>query len=215
MRVRKVITRSGRGLRGKFPSKKIRAMVHWECPLERHAIMLFEMHPLVCSYQEQPSEEIYYDAEGIARSCYPDFLLRLVHGGEILVEIKRGVDLKRQSVTNKLELISLRFAEQERPYRILSEEQILREPLRSNLQELWEAQRATSISPEIDASLASLCYTKRFTLKELTAIIGSQQLVLVAIATGRLRTDLEQPLAMESLVWSSKNVEAGDGAYKL
>ena len=215
MRARKVITRSGRGIRGKFPSKKMDKVVHWESLLERDAIMLFEMHPLVVSYQEQPSEEIYYDTSGQARSCYPDFLLRLTHGGQILVEIKRNIDLKRTSVTEKLQLIALRFAEQERPYRILSETQIHREPLRSNLQDLWEARRIACIGAEAAAAIDALGVTQQFTLKELTALIGNKQLVLAAIAGGRLRTDLEQPLSPASLVWSSRNWEAGNGAFEL
>lgn len=215
MRARKVITRSGRGIRGKFPSKKMDKVVHWESLLERDAIMLFEMHPLVVSYQEQPSEEIYYDTSGQARSCYPDFLLRLTHGGQILVEIKRNIDLKRTSVTEKLQLIALRFAEQERPYRILSETQIHREPLRSNLQDLWEARRIACIGAEAAAAIDALGVTQQFTLKELTALIGNKQLVLAAIAGGRLRTDLEKPLGPASLVWSSRNWEAGNGAFEL
>ena len=215
MRARKIITRSGRGIRGKFPSKKLNAIVQWESLLERDAILLFEMHPLVITYQEQPSKETYYDLSGQAWSCYPDFLLHLAHGRKILVEVKRNVDLQRSSVNEKLQLIALRFAEQERPYRILSETQIRREPLRSNLITLWNAYRATSIDSEISAAIDALCVTRQFTLNELVTSIGDKQLVQAAIASTRLRTDLEQPLGPESLVWSHKNVEAGDGAFSL
>ena len=215
MRARKVITRSGRGIRGKFPSKKLDKVVHWESLLERDAIMLFEMHPLVLSYQEQPSEEIYYDTSGQARSCYPDFLLRLAHGGQILIEIKRNVDLNRPSISEKLGLIALRFAEQERPYRILTETQIRREPLRSNLQDLWEARRVACIGPEAAAAVDALGATQQFTLNSLTAVVGDKPLVLACIADGRLRADLEKPLGPDSLIWSSKNWEAGDGAFQL
>jgi len=215
MRARKVIPRSGRGIRGKFPSKKMDKVVHWESPLERDAIMLFEMHPLVISYQEQPSEEIYYDRSGQAKSCYPDFLLRLAHGGQVLIEIKRNVDLNRPSVTEKLGLIALRFAEQERAYRILSEAQIRREPLRTNLHHLWEASRVARFSPETAATMDALEVTQQFTLIELMAVVGDKALVLAGIADGRLRTDLEKPLGPGSLIWSSKNCEAGDGAFQL
>lgn len=215
MRARKVITRSGRGIRGKFPSKKMDKVVHWESLLERDAIMLFEMHPLVISYQEQPSEEIYYDRSGQAKSCYPDFLLRLAHGGQILIEIKRNVDLDRPSVAEKLGLIALRFAEQERPYRILSETQIRREPLRTNLHHLWEASRVACIGLEAAQAIDALGTTQQFTLNELMAVVGGKPLILAGIADGRLRTDLEKPLGPDSLIWSSKNWEAGDGAFQL
>ena len=215
MRARKIITRSGRGIRGKFPSKKLNTVIHWESLLERDAILMFEMHPLVTTYEEQPSKEAYYDCSGQVRSCYPDFLLQLAHGGEILVEVKRNVDLRRPSVSEKLQLIALRFAELERPYRILSETQIRREQLRSNLITLWNAHRVTSIDLVTSAAFDALCTKRRFTLNELTTHIGDKRLVLSAIASARLRADLEQPLGPRSLVWSSKNVEAGDGAFSL
>lgn len=101
MRARRVITRSGRGIRIKFPSKKLGKQVHCESPLERDAVLQFEMHPLVASYQEQPSEETYYDEFGNARSCYPDFLLRLINGSEVLVEVKRKIDLSRPKISQK------------------------------------------------------------------------------------------------------------------
>ena len=119
MRARRVITRTGRGIRGKFPSRKLQKQVHWESPLERDAVLQFEMHPLIATYQEQPSEETYYDERGTARICYPDFLLRLTDGSEAWVEVKRKVDLSRTKIKRKLELIALRFAEQGRIYSVL------------------------------------------------------------------------------------------------
>lgn len=75
MRVRKVVTRSGKRFRVKFPSRKMNQMVQRESLLERDAILHFECHPLVVTYQAKSSIEIYYDREAICHKYFPDFRL--------------------------------------------------------------------------------------------------------------------------------------------
>lgn len=215
MRVRKVITRSGRGIRGKFPSRKLGKQVYWECLPERDAILMFEVHPLVLSYQEQPFFDIYYDEAGMAYECYPDFLLKTVGGAEVVVEVKRKADLARPSVSRKLELIAAHYASQGRTYRVLVDEEIRREPLHGNLQQLWEASRAFEIPGSAYQSvdeLSSLCV---YTVGTLAQTLGSEQVVFALIATGRLRANLEAPLNSTSSVWTPNNTEAGDGAFSI
>ncbi len=60
MPVRKVVTPSGRKVRGYFPSKKMGRMVAWESQIELDAILLFEFSPGVISFQEQPEKIQYY-----------------------------------------------------------------------------------------------------------------------------------------------------------
>lgn len=215
MRARKVITRSGRGIRGKFPSRKLQKQVHWESPLERDAVLQFEMHPLIESYQEQPSEETYYDECGNARVCYPDFLLRLTDGSEAFVEVKRKVDLSRTKIKRKLELIALRFSEQGRTYRVLSEDQIRREPLHTNLEELWKATKAVRIDTGAHSVVNGLSNQRLYTTAELSVLLGDEQMVRALIARGQLRTNLELQLTPESKVWTALNKEAGGGAFLL
>jgi TnsA endonuclease N terminal len=215
MRARKVITRSGRGIRGKFPSRKLQKQVHWETPLERDAALLFELHPLIASYQEQPSEECYYDENGQVRVCYPDFLLRLADGSEAWIEVKRKVDLSRSKIKRKLELIALRFAEQGRTYRILSEDQIHREPLHTNLEVLWKATKAVRIDTSVHSVVNALSNYQIYTTEQLSILLGGEQMVLALIARGHLRTDLELQLTPATKVWTALNKEAGDGAFFL
>ena len=215
MRARRVITRSGRGIRGKFPSRKLQKQVHWESPLERDAVLQFEMHPLIATYQEQPSEEAYYDECGSARVCYPDFLLRLIDGSQVWVEVKRKVDLSRTKIKRKLELIALRFAEQGRAYRILSEDNIHREPLHTNLEELWKATKAVRIDTSVHSVVNGLSNHRLYTTAELSVLLGDEQMVLAFIAQGRLRTNLELQLSPTSKVWTALNKEAGDGSFLL
>ena len=213
MRVRTVITRRGRGIRNKFPSQKLQKQVHCETPLERDAALLFELHPLVASYQEQPCEETYYDHNGQARICYPDFMLRLTDGSEAWIEVKRKVDLSRSKIKRKLELIALRFAELGRRYRILTEDQIHREPLHTNLENLWEARKAVRIDTSVHSVVNGLSNDQLYTTTELSVLLGDEQMVLAFIARGHLRTNLELKLTPATKVWTALNKEAGDGAF--
>lgn len=91
---RKVVTRSGRGFRGHFPSKKLNRLVQFESILERDAIALFEKSEDVVSYREQPELVYYYD-ESEQRKYYPDFELVMKTGEVVHVEIKPLLHLHR------------------------------------------------------------------------------------------------------------------------
>lgn len=215
MRVRKVITRSGRGIRGKFPSRKLGRQVYWESTLERDAILMFELHPLVLSYQEQPLADTYYDEVGEAFECYPDFLLQTVGGAEILIEVKRNADLARSSIKRKLGLIAAHYANRGRDYRVITEMRIRREPLHGNLKRLWEATRAFQITDSVHAVVDGLSGEHVYTVATLACLLGNEQTGLALIATGRLRANLEKPLTSASSVWLPNNREAGDGSFPI
>lgn len=213
MRVRKVVTRSGKRFRGKFPSSKLDGMVQWESLIERDAILLFEFHPLVLSYQEQPSKEVYYDDDGWQRVCYPDFLLRFVGSHELLVEVKPHRKLARPSVRLKLDQIARHFEQQGRPYRVLTEVEVRRQPLHDNLKLLRNAQQQCCNRRDLQEMATSIDKNQRHSLQSLSAKLGSESAALYLIACGALRTDLEQPISPESVVWSASNMEAGHGAF--
>lgn len=210
-----MVTRSGRGFRGKFPSRKLGKQVYWESTRERDAILMFELHPLVLSYQEQPSEDTYYDEDGTTKTYYPDFLLQTVGGHELLVEVKRSVDLLRPTIKRKLALIALRYAERGRPYRVITEQEIRREPLHSNLQKLWEAIRALEIPGDAHAAVDELNSRQIYTVASLAPLVGNEQMVYALIALGRLRTNLEERLTSTSAVWTAENKGAGDGSFSI
>lgn len=215
MRARKVVTRSGKRFRGKFPSVKLKRSVHWESLIERDALLHFDHHPLVISYQEQPSKEFYYNDEGQQRVCYPDFLLKLAGGDELLVEVKPKKKLRDKRTRQKLDLIARRFAEQGRAYRVLTEENIRREPLFGNLHLIREALLLNRSTDAPDEVLAVLKGDGVTSLGDLAHLLGSETAVLALIATGALRTDLEQSLSHRSLVWSPTTTEAGNGAFQI
>lgn len=213
MRSRKVITRSGRNIRGKFPSAKLARAIHWESLLERDAILLFEFHPLVLQYQEQPLMELYYDSTGVQRACYPDFLLHFAGGDELVVEVKSRSQLARESVRTRLDDISRHFAARGRRYRVISEEAIRRQPLHDNLKILSSA-RQVHCSQIVDEQLPEKLDARRlYSLRELEGVMGNISAALSLVAKGLLRTDLERPLSRDSEVWLAANTEAGYGAF--
>jgi hypothetical protein len=213
MRSRKVITRSGRKIRGKFPSIKLRRTVHWESLLERDAILLFEFHPLVLRYQEQPLMELYYDSRGVQRACYPDFLLNFTGGDELLVEVKSRSQLARQSVRARLDEIARHFAAQGRSYRVISEETIRRQPLHDNLKLLERARQVQLDHPADEQLTEQLDPRRLYSLGELERLMGTDSAALNLVAKGLMRTDLERPLVCDSQLWLATNTEAGHGAF--
>lgn len=135
MRVRKVVTRRGRHIRGYFPSKKLNRMVAWESLLEKDTLLLMELSPGVLSYQEQPEEISYWD--GQAMCCYvPDLRVNLFNETSLLVEVKPADELKRPVVKAKYQRIAQHLEEQGREFLLLTEEEIQQEPQCSNLKQL-------------------------------------------------------------------------------
>lgn len=132
---RKVVTRSGRGYRGYFPSRKLGRMVAWESLLERDLILLLEYSPGVSFYQEQPSKIEYWDGSSF-RTYFPDFYLTAKDGSSRIVEVKPESELKRYLVSEKLKAIAAHFADRGEAFQIADESVIRCEPLLSNLKRI-------------------------------------------------------------------------------
>lgn len=214
-RVRKPVTRGGKGIRGKFPSLKLRRMVQYESLLERDAILLLEYNPLVLGYQEQPSVEIYYDGDQVARRYVPDFRVDLVGGGRLLIEVKASTHVQRRRVKAKLQAIALRFKETGQAFRLLTEAEIRRQPRFDNLQMLHDANKARSLEDDLHALSVAFEGSGLRSFGELAAVAGGQGPVLRQIASGQLRADLDQSLQPCTPVWTAANVEAGHGAFHI
>lgn len=132
MKSRKVVTRSGRGFRGYFPSKKLNRMVQFESLLERDAIYLFEFSPGIVSYREQP-ELILYEYECKTRKYYPDFEVIFKAGRPLHVEVKPEQKLKCPKLADKFKAIHQRYQSHDANFLIFTEELIRQKPLLSNL----------------------------------------------------------------------------------
>ena len=215
MRARKVVTRSGKRFRGKFPSLKLNRMVHWESMLERDAIFHFEYHPLVLSYQEQPSIEIYYDKEGEQHRYFPDFRLTFRDGADLYVEVKPLRFLTTKVVHDKLQAVAKRFEEQGRRFRVMTEDDIRRQPLLTNLQRLHaSSKRAAQEMPT--AQLArTLSGGPLWKLANLSAQLLGVHQVLRLVQSNHLQIDLEKPLTDDSDVWTSSPQGGSYGSFRI
>ncbi len=131
MLARKVVTRSGRGFRGNFPSKKLNRMVQFESILERDAIKWFDSDPEVVSFQEQPTIIFYLDEMGESRKYFPDFELKLKSGLLIHVEVKPEARMAEMKNQQKFQSISENYRNRKEIFVILTCAYLHREPKRS------------------------------------------------------------------------------------
>jgi hypothetical protein len=215
MRVRKVVTRSGKRFRGKFPSLKLNRMVHWESMMERDAILHFEYHPLVLSYQEQPSIEIYYDKAGEQHRYFPDFKLTFLEGEDLYVEVKPARLLVTTAVRDKLQAVAKRFEEQGRRFRVMTEDDIRRQPLLANLQRIHStSKRAAQKIP--DSQLAkTLSGGPNWKLATLSTQLLGVHNVLRLVQSNYLRIDLEKQLTDDSDVWIPSAQGGTYGSFRI
>lgn len=204
MRARKVVTRSGRKLRGYFPSMKLGRMVEWESLLERDAILLLEFSPGVKSFREQP-ELIQYRDGDVLRRYFPDFEVITVAAELIHLEVKPEKQLLRPDVAHKLTRVAEHYAARRHAYRIITDTVIRRQPLLGNVTLLARLRRQ-------DDTLLSLSLETRRWLTggplpfdDLAHRVGHDRL-LKMIALGHVGCDLTTPLSGTSPVCHPREI---------
>lgn len=198
MLARKVVTRRGRRFRGYFPSTKLGRMVAWESLLERDAILLLEFSSGVLSYQEQPALVQYADGTRI-RDYYPDFELELANGKRIHIEVKSAHQLAKPEFKAKYTAIAEHYARIRMDYRIVTEAEICREPLQTNLRLLaYLAGRKGLMLPSA-RELAEGLGSDVAPFEVFEAAL-SRDTTLRLVAAGRLECDLDLPLAGDTPV---------------
>lgn len=198
-RVRRIVTRSGRGYRGKFPSLKLGRLVHWESLLERDAILQTEYDPSVLTYQEQPCVVTYYDAEGKVRRYMPDLMVER-QTGMTFVEVKPKRKLLQPSLRGKLEAIALRMQERDQPFQILTELEIRREPRYSNLVRIHDALRILNCFDKGPLTELPHGLTGAHRFDDLVKALGSERLVFRHFLAGNVEIDLDLPITGATVV---------------
>jgi hypothetical protein len=121
---RKVVTRSGRGFRGYYPSKKLNRLVQFESILERDAIQLFEQAEAVSEYREQPTIIYYHDEDGQPRKYYPDFEVILEAGDIVHAEVKPAIKLLKADIAKKYSTIHQHYLSRIEHFVILTEKEL-------------------------------------------------------------------------------------------
>jgi hypothetical protein len=190
-------------------------MVHWESLLELDAIFHFEYHPSLLSYQEQPSLEIYYDKEGAQHRYFPDFRLDFQDGRELYVEVKPARVLATKLVREKLQSVAKRFEEQGRHFRVMTEEDIRREPLLSNLKSIHESSKHSAQAVPDAQLIGTLSGGPFWTLSTLVGHFNGIQKVLRLVCSNHLRIDLEKPLTDDCDVWAPNAQGDSNGAFRI
>ncbi len=190
MKVRKVVTPSGRGVRGYFPSRKIGRMVAWESLLERDAILLLEYSSAVIRYAEQPAR-VNFLHEGKIRLYIPDFSAEICNIGNIHVEVKPSAKLLVGSKTaNLLDSIASHYRSTDTAFRILTEKELRRQPRLTNLRLL--AYHSGRLHPSDRQSLVDrLLIQPANTIAAASRVLGDIRNVYRLLADGEYQCDLE------------------------
>lgn len=93
-RVRRIVTRSGQGVRGRFPSRKSAKAVDFESLVEEAALRVFELAPSITQIEMQP--ETFEFVDGRKRRYTPDFRVH-TNSGATYFEVKPDAKLSRGS----------------------------------------------------------------------------------------------------------------------
>lgn len=208
MAVRKVVTRSGRHIRGYFPSIKNDRMMAWESLLERDAMILFEFSSAIVSYQEQPSLERYYRGDR-SYKYFPDFLIHLRNETQINIEVKPSSKMQIEEVSTRYADIASFYKRSDRHFMVLTDKEIRQEPRLANLKILAAHQRATPHQLALESLCESLREIKELEIQDAAKALGGVADVYRLLAAGYLQCDLEKPIGLKSLV----SLTEKDGTY--
>ena len=167
------------------------------------------------TYQEQPSIEMYYDVEGIPHKYFPDFRLNFKDGSELFIEIKPACYLATKAVRDKLQAIAKRFEEQGRRFRVLTEEDIRRQPLFSNLLQVHRSsKRAAQVEPD-EQLVKSLSGGPVWTIENLVGQMLGMHKVLRLVRSNHLQLDLEFSLSDDSEVYLTATKGEAHGSFRI
>lgn len=193
MAVRKVVTRTGRGMRCLVPSRKMGRMIQCESMLEADAVNLFEWSPDIVRFEEQPNFEFPSDGENSFKYT-PDFRLFLINGTDTYVEVKPERKLLGPTLRQRLSHIAEHFERSGRKFHILTDVTVRSKALRANLRQLNYHARPLPTDLAFWETFEHLIHCPALTLGAAHAAFNDPRLVLRLLSNRRLAFDIEQPL---------------------
>lgn len=213
-RSREVISPSGGIMRSKFPSRKNGRLVHCEGLLELDAAHLFELHPRVARYREQPATFMFPDC-GRLRRYTPDFEVELVSGKTIRVEVKPERFMLDAEVRNKLAMVGAHMRRLDEAFVVLTDVELRRQPRQSNVRSI--SRRASRVPPSQAAATAAVSRLRDALPAPLglaTALCDAEgRNAFSLLQLGLLRCDLDAPLSADTPIHMIP--EADDGWFCL
>jgi hypothetical protein len=126
LRSRKVVSRSSARPKGKYPSWKMKRMVHWESENELNAFRLLDCDPNVTGFCEQPCR-IMYVLDGRTRSHYPDILVEKKCAKE-LWEVKQEPEAEEQEIATRTSLLAQQLPLWGYTYRVVLAKDLVMQP---------------------------------------------------------------------------------------
>jgi len=194
MTARKVITPSGRGVRGYLSSWKMQEMIVWESVLERDAILMCEFSRDIKRYWAQP-EKIYYYQNNKLRYCYPDFRIETLDGRWTHIEVKPASKLRNPILLSKLQAIKEHHDKINIGYEVHDESTLRSEPRLTNLKLL--AYHLPSLNADLsgnDDFLEKLSLLNPQTIGGAVATLGDIRFVYQILALGHYDFNLDLPI---------------------
>ena len=191
--VRKVVTRTGRSMRGKMPSLKMKRSIGCESTLEVDAAMLFDWTPEVVRYHAQPNHE--YWSDGTKSFQYtPDFLLEMIDGTTIRVEVKPAGKLSDPTLRERLTQIEAHFQRSDRKFQILTEVTLRDSVLRTNVRTLQYYARPVTGGIRFWETYQQLIEKQALTFGEVQSAFAEPRDAYRLLSTRYLGFDIELPL---------------------
>jgi TnsA endonuclease N terminal len=212
--VRKVVTRTHKGFRAKFPSRKMGAMVGCESLLELQAARLFEFHPYITAFHAQPVEEYFYDDRGYRHSYTPDFKVTFSTLDFVYVEVKPEKKLRCPTLSLKYKQIADSFARRKLSFRLLTERELYQEPRLAIVDRLRSACKTRPAIKSGTAVQKLLGQQRRKSFGALAAEIGELE-ALKLIASGALVVNFSRPLNEDSLVFDRHANEVDHDPFRI
>lgn len=198
LRARKVITRGPIRVVGKFPSIKSGRMHHWESQLERDRMYQLELDPEVIRFREQPMT-LEVSVNGHLHRYTPDLEVQTTH--EPLIEEIKPAD-KVEAHADLFEAVSEFLADEGIAFRVVTDNEIRREPHLSNIKQLLPYRLAAIDIAELEFSAQLFSSCSGLTFGDLQNAFGGTTAFQpwALLAQGFVATDLEQSITPESPV---------------
>jgi len=213
-RSREVISPSGGIMRSKFPSRKNGRLVHCEGMLELDAAHLFELHPRITAYREQPAVFMYPDGSRVRRYT-PDFEVRLASGKKIKIEIKPEASMLDPGVRHKLAMVDAHMRRLGEAFVVLTDGELRREPRQANIRSI--CRKASRVPPSHVAAVLAVARAAVMLpapLSEATSLFpAGGGGVYSLLQLGLLRCELNAPLDADTQIHLTP--EDDDGWFRL
>lgn len=208
--VRKVNRRSNSHVTGLFASEKMKAMIPWESHLEYEFLCIAEVDQSISNIYAQP-RWIHFRHRGKERAHAPDFFI-CQNGEAIYIEVKPLARTRAEDFTQRTATVAEILAKEGAKYVVVTEEEIRRQPLMTNVRTLLRG-RGTTPDSGTRAALRALVRTTfngRCTVRQLCSATGlgriTSDVVYSLILRGELETNLHtEKLSPESYVWLPTN----------